>query len=69
MKIDSSKLLIALATACMNPYDLCKACGFQYQTYRRLVAGKPCKPATVGKVAKALGCEVTDLLENSDSGK
>lgn len=64
MKVDNSKLQIALATACMNPYDLCKAVGIQYQTYRRLASGYNCKPATVGKIARALGCEVTELLED-----
>lgn len=63
MKIDNSKLQIALATACMNPYDLCKAIGIQYQTYRRISAGFNCKPATVGKIAKALKCDVTEIIE------
>lgn len=64
MKINNLKLQIALATACMNPYDLCKAVKIQYQTYRRIAAGNNCKPATVGKIAKALSCNVTDLLED-----
>jgi len=64
MIINNSKLQIALATACMNPYDLCKAVNIQYQTYRRITAGKNCKTATVGKIAKALDCKVTDLLED-----
>ncbi|RKI42435.1 XRE family transcriptional regulator [bacterium D16-51] len=64
MKINNSKLQIALATACMNPYDLCKAVKIQYQTYRRITAGNNCKTATVGRIARALGCEVTDLLED-----
>lgn len=64
MKINKSKLLIALANACMNPYDLCKAVGMQYQNYRRIVNGGNCKPATVGKIAKALNVDVTELLED-----
>lgn len=63
MKINNSKLQIALATACMNPYDLCKAVNIQYQTYRRISAGHKCKPATAGKIAKALNVPVEQLID------
>lgn len=63
MTINNSKLQIAMATACMNPYDLCKAVKIQYQTYRRLTSGKSCKPATVGKIAKALDVPVEKLID------
>jgi putative transcriptional regulator len=63
MKVDNSKLQIALATACVNPYDLCKETGIQYQTYNRIARGYNCKPATVGRIAKALNVAVCDLLE------
>ena len=62
MRIDKQKLQIAMANACMNPYDLCKKVSIQYQTYRRIVAGNNCKPATVGKIAKALNVRVEDLI-------
>lgn len=64
MNVNFQKLQIALATACMNPYDLCKEISIQYQTYRRIATGSNCKPATVGKIAKALNVPVTDLIEN-----
>lgn len=64
MRLNKSKLLIALANACMNPYDLCKATGMKYQNYRRVANGNNCKPATVGKIARALGVDVTELLED-----
>ncbi|MFV0362378.1 MAG: helix-turn-helix domain-containing protein [Suipraeoptans sp.] len=63
MTINNSKLQIALATACMNPYDLCKAVNIQYQTYRRISGGFNCKPATVGKIAKALNVPVENLID------
>lgn len=68
MKINNSKLQIALATACMNPYDLCKEIGIQYQTYRRISTGNNCKPATIGKIAKALNVPVENLI-NMESGE
>lgn len=63
MIIGKQKLQIALATACMNPYDLCRAVDIQYQTYRRIIAGNKCKPATVGKIARALNVPVQDLID------
>jgi len=63
MIINKSKLEIALATACMNPYDLCKKTEIQYQTYRRIASGNNCKPATIGKIAKALDIPVEKLID------
>ena len=62
MKISKVKLEIALANNCINPYELCKLAEIQQQTYRRLSAEKDCKPATVGKISKALGMKVEDLI-------
>ena len=64
MKINFKNLQIAMAKSCMNPYDLCRETGIQYQTYRRIASGNQCKPATVGKLANALGVPVTDILES-----
>jgi len=73
MRVNKDKLMIALANACMNLYDLCKKAGIQYQTLRRIMSGEKCKPATLGKIAKALQVSVTDIIENTaatgDNGK
>lgn len=63
MKVNKKKLELAMATACVNPYDLCKMASIQYQTYKRISAGREAKPATVGKVAKALNVPVEQILE------
>lgn len=63
MVVNNSKLQIALASACMNPYDLCTKVDISYQTYRRISTGKRCKTATVGKIAKALNVQVQELIE------
>lgn len=62
MVLNKKKLEVAMATACMNPYDLCKVSEIRYQTYQRIVSGKDAKPATVGKIAKALNTLVENLL-------
>lgn len=63
MKVSKLKLEIALANNCMNPYELCKCAEIQRQTYRNLLTGKDCKPATVGKIAKSLNVKVEDLID------
>ena len=64
MIANKRKLEIAMANACMNPYDLCKVAEIRYQTYRRITSGKDAKPATVGKIAKALNVPVENLIED-----
>ncbi len=66
MKLNKGKIDIAMANSRMNAYALCKAAGIQYATYRRIVNGKPCKQATAGKIAAALGVRVEELIEKED---
>ncbi len=67
MRLDKSKVQIAMARECMNPYDLCRTASITYQTYQRVVSkGQTCKPATIGKIAKALNVKVEDLIEGSE---
>lgn len=63
MKINKEKLMLAMANARLNAFELCEAAGIQYQTYRRIIKGNPCKPATAGSIAAALGVRVEDLIE------
>lgn len=58
------KLEMAMASACMNPYDLCKAADVTYYTYQRITTGKHAKPATIGRIAKALNVPVEQILED-----
>lgn len=63
MKINKEKLMLAMANARLNAFELCEVAGIQYQTYRRIIKGNPCKPATAGSIAAALGVRVEDLIE------
>lgn len=63
MILNKKKLEVAMATACMNPYDLCEAAKVNYQTYQRVTSGKDAKTATIGKIAKALGVPVESLID------
>ena len=48
----------------MNPMELCKVAEIRYQTYQRITSGKEAKPATIGKIAKALNVPVETLIED-----
>jgi DNA-binding Xre family transcriptional regulator len=64
MILNKQKVEIAMANECMNPYDLCKKAEMTYQTYQRIVSKQGnCKPATIGKIAKALNVKVEDLVD------
>lgn len=64
MNASKQKIELAMAEACMNPYDLCRETNIPYQTYRRIVNGGNPKPATIGKIARALNVSVQDIIEN-----
>lgn len=66
MKLSKEKLEIAQAEKMLNVYGLCEAAGIQYQTYRRIIQGNPCKPSTAGSIAAALGVRVADLIEREE---
>ncbi len=63
MKANPQKLELAMANACLNPYDLCREVEIQYQTYRRIMNGGNVKPATIGRIAKVLEVDVTEIVE------
>lgn len=62
--LNPHKVNIAMANECLNPYDLCEKAGIQYGTYKRATQTGMVKPATAGKIAKALNVPVQDLLED-----
>lgn len=62
MKIQKEKLELAMARACMNARDLQKE-GLSSVTVCRAFRGESVTTKTVGKIARALGVDVTELLE------
>lgn len=61
MKIDLTKLDIALARECKTISDL--RGGVSPQTLARVKRGEEVKPRTIGKIARALGVDVTEIME------
>lgn len=61
MRISKNKLDLALARACMNPRQLRES--ISPQTILRAKEGRDLMPATVGKIARALGVDVAEIIE------
>lgn len=64
LTVSQDKVQLFMAKKCMNPYDLCGAANISYASYRRILRQGSCKIATLGKIAKALGVDVTEILED-----
>lgn len=61
MRIDRQKYMIARARACMGQKELVKA-GIPKGTLCRMLK-EDVRPETAGKIAKALGVDVLDIIE------
>lgn len=62
LQVSQDKVQLKMAEKCMNPYDLCSAAEISYASYRRIMKAGGCKIATLGKIAKALDCNVTEII-------
>ncbi|WP_195199835.1 helix-turn-helix domain-containing protein [Faecalispora jeddahensis] len=64
MKLDMQKMLLAMAVKCMTVGELAERSGISRVALTRFTTGKnnP-KPATIGKIAKALGVPVESLVD------
>lgn len=61
--IKKSKLYVAMARSCISTNELAKKANMPLPTVNNVISGKSVKPATMGKIAKALGVDVTELIE------
>lgn len=66
MKVNRQKLELAMARACMDSKDLPAAAQLPRPTVNNAIVGKSVRPKTAGRIAKALGCDVTDILEGGN---
>lgn len=63
MKVNSKKLRLAMARACMNTADLSVKAEMPVQTINGVLRGRNVRPATLGRIAKALGVDVAEIVE------
>lgn len=62
MRADREKLKIAMARACMSIGDVAKAADMPYSSAKKVILGINVSPRTFGKVARALGVDVEEIL-------
>ena len=62
LQVSQDEVQLKMAEKCMNPYNLCSAAEISYASYRRIMKAGGCKIATLGKIAKALDCNVTEII-------
>lgn len=63
MKIDRNKYELVRARACMSFKDLIEA-GIPKGSLCRIVGGADARPETIGKIAKVLNVDVTEIIED-----
>lgn len=66
MKAHKDKLKIAMANACMSTGGLIEASGMPRPTVNKVIAGKSVGPATLGRIARALGVPVEQIIEQEE---
>lgn len=64
MKANKRKLEIAMARECMSAEDLRATSRMPRTTVNNVIEGRSVRPATIGRIAKALGVDVTEILED-----
>ena len=64
MNINRQKIDLAMARKCCNITELAKGYGASTQRIRTILNAKKVSPATAGKIAKALGVDVTEIIED-----
>lgn len=62
MKMNRRKYELARARACMSFNDVVNF-GIPKGTLCRVMNGEDVRPETIGKIAKALKCDVTEIIE------
>lgn len=62
MKMNRKKYELARARACMSFNDVVNS-GIPKGTLCRVMNGEDVRPETIGKIAKALGVDVAEIIE------
>ncbi|MGN8627863.1 helix-turn-helix domain-containing protein [Bulleidia sp. HCP3S3_F2] len=63
LKIDAKKLELSQAKKGINTNQIILKSGLTEKTIQNIKNGKPCRPLSVHKLAKALDVDVTEILK------
>ena len=66
MRIDRTKLQLAMARACISTKALSAASQMPEATVINAVSGHRIRPYTLGRIAKALNIDVLEILDDTD---
>lgn len=65
MQLNNKKLLLAMANACVTVSELAEQSNLSRPALTKFTTGRSNpKPATIGKLAKALNVKVEELIED-----
>ena len=64
MRIDRVKLIAEMARQCLRGEDLAKMAGVSRVTLTSVRCGKSCSSETANKIARALGVDMTEIMED-----
>ena len=62
MNVDKPKLTLAMARTCMATRDLAAAADVAPQTINAALRGQNVRPAVLGRLARALGVDPTEIM-------
>lgn len=62
MMLDHKKLSLAMARSCLTTAELAAVAQMPRATLDNAIAGRSIRPATLGRIAKALGVDPAELL-------
>ena len=66
MRIDIDKCRLACARRCINQKELAELAGIPKSTLNNAFKKQGASPATIGKIARALGVDVLDILDDQE---
>lgn len=65
MNLDLKKVLVIMARKCMDDKDMLARAELPAGTWGQIKSGKcKAKTSTIGRIAKGLGVDVTEILED-----
>lgn len=66
LRINIDKCRIACARLCINQKELAELAGVPKSTISNAFKRQGASPATIGKIAKALGVDVLEIIEQEE---
>ena len=67
MKINRNLMTLAMARSCVSLMELAQKAALPLSSVKNALYGRNIRPSTAGKIARALGVDVADLLETKEA--